>query len=279
MTQAGKYLKQRVRISQLKVHDDTSTSEVGGQSPVTTHDSEHTTSSTSSSNTRPTCTASSRNVVPVDAVTTAAESTPGSSCSPVADDLFSTRHSQCCHSSSSNQSSSSPSCNMSTNSTSTIIESTMTDSSNASHVQDQAEDYLHLQELLKLPELRPPSVLPSGNVGTPDTVLIDLIAQCRFPPRLITKLGLSFPKMKKAHQYASVPFQYESLMTSTNRRQQRLQQLQKRSTNQPPPSELHRSHLSVSGNAAAAGAVGAAAGGGVRLLRDSDSSGKTVHLV
>ena len=80
-------------------------------------------------------------------------------------------------------------------------------------------------ELRRLPELRPPSVLPQGNVGTPTSTLLRLIAQCRFPPRLITKLGLKFPQARHAHRYANVPFEYPSAAqsgkSSSNRHHQR----------------------------------------------------------
>lgn len=62
-------------------------------------------------------------------------------------------------------------------------------------------------DLKKLQELNPPSVMPNGNVGTPLCVFIELIRKCKFPPHLIKKLGLTFPRSKKG-KYGNVPFDY-----------------------------------------------------------------------
>ena len=62
-------------------------------------------------------------------------------------------------------------------------------------------------DLKKLPELNPPSVMPNGNVGTPLSVFMDLIRKCKFPPHLIKKLGLNFPRSKR-RKYGNVPFDY-----------------------------------------------------------------------
>jgi len=62
-------------------------------------------------------------------------------------------------------------------------------------------------ELSGLPELRPPNIMPRGNVGTSTNFFLDAIRDCRLPSKLIGKLRLEFPKGK--HQkYAQVPFQY-----------------------------------------------------------------------
>lgn len=66
-------------------------------------------------------------------------------------------------------------------------------------------------DLKKLPELNPPSVMPNGNVGTPLCVFIELIRKCKFPPHLIKKLGLTFPRSKKG-KYGNVPFDYGYLI-------------------------------------------------------------------
>lgn len=58
-----------------------------------------------------------------------------------------------------------------------------------------------------LPELRPPNIMPRGNVGTSTKFFLDAIRDCRLPSKLIGRLRLEFPKGK--HQkYAQVPFQY-----------------------------------------------------------------------
>ncbi|XP_053376234.1 G patch domain-containing protein 3-like [Mercenaria mercenaria] len=63
-------------------------------------------------------------------------------------------------------------------------------------------------DLLNLPELHPPDIMPNGNVGTPTMIFMDYIKQCRLPPSIIKKLGLSFPKTRSSKQYGSVPFDY-----------------------------------------------------------------------
>ncbi|XP_048582833.1 uncharacterized protein LOC5512880 [Nematostella vectensis] len=62
-------------------------------------------------------------------------------------------------------------------------------------------------DLKKLPELNPPAVMPNGNVGTPISTFIELIRLCKFPPLLIKKLGLTFPR-SKTKKYGNVPFDY-----------------------------------------------------------------------
>ncbi|WAR02872.1 GPTC3-like protein [Mya arenaria] len=63
-------------------------------------------------------------------------------------------------------------------------------------------------DLKTLPELNPPDIMPNGNVGTPTMVFLDFIKQCRLPPKIIKKLGLTFPKTRSSKQYGSVPFDY-----------------------------------------------------------------------
>ena len=63
-------------------------------------------------------------------------------------------------------------------------------------------------DLKALPELNPPSLMPSGNVGTTIKVFLQLIQSCRLPPRLIRNLGLTFPKTSCNRRYGNVPFQY-----------------------------------------------------------------------
>lgn len=59
-----------------------------------------------------------------------------------------------------------------------------------------------------LPELNPPDIMPNGNVGTPTMVFLEYIKSCRLPPKVIKKLGLTFPKTRTNKQYGSVPFNY-----------------------------------------------------------------------
>ncbi|XP_078094176.1 G patch domain-containing protein 3 [Mustelus asterias] len=65
------------------------------------------------------------------------------------------------------------------------------------------------EDLSRLPELNPPTLMPNGNVGTPLKVFLELIQACRLPPRIITKLDLKFPKTSSSRRYGNVPFQYQ----------------------------------------------------------------------
>ena len=68
-------------------------------------------------------------------------------------------------------------------------------------------------DLKSLSELNPPSLMQNGNVGTPVKVFLQLIQSCRLPPRLIRKLGLTFPKTSSNRRYGNVPFQYRNTRT------------------------------------------------------------------
>ncbi|KAL8582200.1 hypothetical protein ACOMHN_004119 [Nucella lapillus] len=71
------------------------------------------------------------------------------------------------------------------------------------------EDF-HEEDLLRLPELRPPTVMPHGNVGTPTMDFMKLIQECRLPPSIIKKLQLDFPNSKNKGKYGNVPFDYQT---------------------------------------------------------------------
>ena len=51
-----------------------------------------------------------------------------------------------------------------------------------------------------LAELHPPACLPRGNVGTPERVLLQLIAQCRIPTTIVQQLAL--PPRRAERPYA-----------------------------------------------------------------------------
>ncbi|XP_019946755.2 G patch domain-containing protein 3 [Paralichthys olivaceus] len=68
-------------------------------------------------------------------------------------------------------------------------------------------------DLKSLSEMNPPSLMQNGNVGTPVKVFLQLIQSCRLPPRLIRKLGLTFPKTSSNRRYGNVPFQYYNTCT------------------------------------------------------------------
>ncbi|RCN30216.1 hypothetical protein ANCCAN_24014 [Ancylostoma caninum] len=63
-------------------------------------------------------------------------------------------------------------------------------------------------DLRQMIELRPPLVMPQGNVGTPTQYFLDQIKLCRLPASLIPKLGLK--TLRRRRKYDSVPFQYSS---------------------------------------------------------------------
>ncbi|XP_016106001.1 G patch domain-containing protein 3 isoform X2 [Sinocyclocheilus grahami] len=71
-------------------------------------------------------------------------------------------------------------------------------------------EHFTLSDLKGLPELNPPSLMPVGNVGTPVCVFLELIQSCRLPPRLIRKLGLTFPKTGSSRRYGNVPYLYHN---------------------------------------------------------------------
>ena len=65
-----------------------------------------------------------------------------------------------------------------------------------------------MDDLLNLSELRPPSFMPNGNIGTSLTTFMSLIRACQLPPIVIKKLGLSFPSSRSKHCYGNVRFDY-----------------------------------------------------------------------
>ncbi|XP_043117202.1 G patch domain-containing protein 3 [Puntigrus tetrazona] len=71
-------------------------------------------------------------------------------------------------------------------------------------------EHFTLSDLKGLSELNPPALMPAGNVGTPVTVFLELIQSCRLPPRLIRKLGLTFPKTGSSRRYGNVPYLYHN---------------------------------------------------------------------
>lgn len=59
------------------------------------------------------------------------------------------------------------------------------------------------QELDSLPELRPPNIMPRGNVGTSTAFFLEAIRVCRLPATIIGKLKLEFPQATR--KYGQVP--------------------------------------------------------------------------
>ena len=50
--------------------------------------------------------------------------------------------------------------------------------------------------------------MPRGNVGTPTSLFMELIHQCRLPARLIKKLELEFPRSRSKRRYGAVGLDY-----------------------------------------------------------------------
>lgn len=50
--------------------------------------------------------------------------------------------------------------------------------------------------------------MPYGNVGTPTSVFMELIRQCKLPGRVIGKLDLEFPKSRSKRRYGAVGLDY-----------------------------------------------------------------------
>ncbi|XGW01434.1 hypothetical protein V3C99_013966 [Haemonchus contortus] len=69
-------------------------------------------------------------------------------------------------------------------------------------------DSLTRADLRQMIELRPPAVMPNGNVGTPTSYFMEQIRLCRLPVSLIPKLGLKTSRRKR--KYESVEFHYSS---------------------------------------------------------------------
>ena len=61
-------------------------------------------------------------------------------------------------------------------------------------------------------ELKPPGLMPQGNVGTPTKHFLNLINTCQLPSKLISKLGLCFPK-STSRKYGNVFFDYGNPQT------------------------------------------------------------------
>jgi hypothetical protein len=43
-----------------------------------------------------------------------------------------------------------------------------------------------------MPELNPPRVLPKGNVGTPVSLMRELVRTCQLPPKLLQEVSLDW---------------------------------------------------------------------------------------
>ena len=75
---------------------------------------------------------------------------------------------------------------------------------------EASKQLLSEKDLNSLLELKPPSVMPRGNVGTPTAFFLQAIQECRLPTKIIAKLKLEFPRARRRRIYGNVPFQYDS---------------------------------------------------------------------
>lgn len=66
---------------------------------------------------------------------------------------------------------------------------------------------LSTNDLNDMIELKPPDVMPNGNIGTPSQYFLEQIRLCRLPTTVISKLGIQTQKRKK--KFGEVDFQYE----------------------------------------------------------------------
>ena len=73
-------------------------------------------------------------------------------------------------------------------------------------------------EFLKLPELKPPPMMPNGNVGTSTKFFLKAINDCRLPAKLVGKLKLEFPESRN-RKFGSVPHQYRGNSILLERRE------------------------------------------------------------
>ncbi|CAH8440046.1 unnamed protein product [Schistosoma turkestanicum] len=64
-----------------------------------------------------------------------------------------------------------------------------------------------------LPEFKPLSWMPRGNVGTPTQYFFNLIKDCKLESSVISKLNLDFSMQTKGRKFGAVPFVYESSNT------------------------------------------------------------------
>ena len=65
------------------------------------------------------------------------------------------------------------------------------------------------KDLQTILELRPPGVMPRGNVGTSTEYFLRAIQQCKLPTKIIAKLKLEFPRSRRRRIYGSVEYAYD----------------------------------------------------------------------
>ncbi|XP_068244735.1 G patch domain-containing protein 3-like [Palaemon carinicauda] len=73
---------------------------------------------------------------------------------------------------------------------------------------ESALQWSSVNDIKKMIEFQPPSIMPQGNVGTPTLHFKELIRACQLPGNIIGKLGLKFPHKKGKKKFGQVPFDY-----------------------------------------------------------------------
>ncbi|VDK42853.1 unnamed protein product [Anisakis simplex] len=91
---------------------------------------------------------------------------------------------------------------------------------------DGQSDVLSEADIKSLIELKPPSLMPHGNIGTSSQFLREQIRLCKLPPRLISKLGIQ--SKRSTRKFGSVPFDYDTNQPSTSAHQVKRQLYKKR---------------------------------------------------
>ena len=75
--------------------------------------------------------------------------------------------------------------------------------------QDSSGVTLSEKDLETILELRPPAVMPKGNVGTSTEYFLRAIQQCKLPTKIIAKLKLEFPRSRRRRKYGNVEYTYD----------------------------------------------------------------------
>ena len=84
------------------------------------------------------------------------------------------------------------------------------DEEQASSSEERGGVALSEQDLQTILELRPPGVMPRGNVGTSTEYFLRAIQQCKLPTKIIAKLKLEFPRNRRRRIYGNVEYAYEN---------------------------------------------------------------------
>ncbi|VDM49790.1 unnamed protein product [Toxocara canis] len=76
------------------------------------------------------------------------------------------------------------------------------------------DDILSLSDLRSLIELRPPALMPRGNVGTPSEHFLEQIRLCKLPPTVVGKLGIQ--SRHRLRKFGAVHLEYDSTKPSSS---------------------------------------------------------------